>query len=155
METLAETSIEAASKLAAWKAARRDYAATQRRMWQTAIVLGPLAFAGLALLTRVQCPVPIDFLSLGGASSAVMLLWLYVGERCQMERDRAGEELRAAEVAIGQRPVVIEGGAADRMVRVILAVLFVFLWGWTWAVRPDCSAVPEEESELTTFIAER
>src|SRR6185369_6560485 len=108
-------------------------------MWQTAVVLAPLAFAGLALLARVQCPVPMDFVSLGGASAAMMLLWHYVGERCQVVRDRAGEELRTAETALGQRPIALESGSPDRIIRVILTVLLIVLWAASWIVRPDCS----------------
>jgi hypothetical protein len=136
-------------RLAAWKAARIDYSAAQRRMWQTAMVLGPLSFLGLGMLAGSACPATMDYLSLGGASTAMVLLWTYIGERCHAHRERAGEELRAAEAALGQRPVMLETGAADRMVRLILTVLFVILWGWSWTVRPDCSVAPDDESALT------
>jgi hypothetical protein len=138
-----------AVKLAAWKAARRDYSAAQTRMWQTSLLLGPLSFVGLGMLAGAQCPLPMDYLSLGGASTAMILLWTYIGERCQAQRERAGEELRTAEAALGQRPVPLESGSADRRVRLMLTVLFVILWGWTYTLRPDCSVDPGEESALT------
>jgi hypothetical protein len=146
MEGDSESSTFSGVRLAAWKAARRDYAVAQRRMWQTSMVLGPLSFIGLGLLGGSQCPEPMDYLSLGGASSAMVLLWVYLGERCQAERERAGGELRAAEAALGQRPIEIESGSPDRMVRLILTILFVVLWGWNWTVRPDCTVDPADES---------
>lgn len=149
MEGIPEASSVNDARLAAWKVARRDYAAAQRRMWQTALVLGPLSFAGLGLLAGEQCPLPANYLSLGGGSAAMMLLWFYLGERCQAERERAGEELRATEAALGQRPMVLESGSADRMVRLILAIAFVILWGWNWTIRPDCTTEQSEESDLT------
>ena len=134
-----------------WKAARQEYAAAHRRMWTTAIVLGPLSFAGLALLNRAQCPLPMDFLTLGGASAAMLLLWIYLAERCQVEREAASQDLRAAEAILGMRPAILETASADRMVRVILSVVFVVLWGWSWTVRPDCTSEPVDESDLTTL----
>jgi hypothetical protein len=140
----------AARNLAVWKVARRDYGDAQRRMWQTALVLGPLSFIGLGMLAGAQCPLPMDYLSMGGASTAILLLWFHLGERCHTQRECAGEELRAAENALGQRPIVIESGSADRMVRVVLAMVFLILWGWTWAIRPDCSVDPGNESDVAS-----
>jgi hypothetical protein len=139
--------------LEAWKAARRDYAASQRRIWTTGVVLGPLSFVGLGLLGRTACPQLVDYAALGGGSMAIMLLWIYLGERGQAERERAGEELRAAEAALGQRAMAIDGGSSDRMVRTILAVFLLSLWAWTWAVRPDCTLPDEETSDLTAYGA--
>jgi hypothetical protein len=113
------------------------------------MVLGPLSFLGLGVLAGAQCPLPVDYLSLGGASTAMILLWTYIGERCQAQRQRSMEELRAAETALGQRPLHLDGGSADRMVRMILTILFVILWSWSYTVRPDCSVDPGDESALT------
>ena len=108
---LSEAALQLDIRLAVWKVARRDYSAAQRRIWQTSLLLGPLSFVGLGMLAGSQCPVPMDYLSLGGASTAMLLLWTYVGERCLTQRQHAGEELRAAESALGQRPVPLSRSA--------------------------------------------
>ena len=150
-EAVSEPSSTHEIRIAAWKQARRDYAAVQRRMWLTGLMLGPLTFLGLLMLSLAQCARPIDFASLGGASMAMFLLWTYFGERGQSERERAGNELRAAEAALGQRAIMLESGSADRMVRLILGIVLILLWGWNWTVRPDCTAPGDPEADLTAF----
>jgi hypothetical protein len=143
--------LQSALNLEAWRAARADYAAALRRKWQVGVTLGPLSFAGLGLLALSECPPAMHFAALGGGSAAMLLLWFYLGERSHADCERAGAELRAAEGSLGQRPLALEPASPDRMVRVILAVFFLVLWAWTWAVRPDCTAPVDEESDLTAF----
>jgi hypothetical protein len=134
-----------------WRASRMDQESARRRSWQTVVVLGPLAFGPLVLLTRVQCPLPLDFILLGGSSFAILFLWVYLAERCAADREQAAAQLASISVALALPVPGRESRALDRLVRLLLTMTLAALWIWSWSARPDCSTESwtDEPSEMS------
>jgi hypothetical protein len=134
-----------------WREARRETEAAKKRASLAAVILGPLSFAALAALSRVQCPLPMDFVVLAAFSGAMMTLWMAIAEQCRGEAVRAERGAAAASEALGCGAASgpESTAAGGRALRIALAMALAALWFAAWNVRPDCASGPAEESEMT------
>jgi hypothetical protein len=134
-----------------WRACRAETESARRRSWQSGLVLGPLAFVPLVLLTRVQCPLAMDFIVLGGSSASMLFLWVYLAERCAADREQAAAQLAAVSLQLALPVPSTESRRPDRVIRLLLALALASLWTWSWIARPDCSTESwtDEPSEMS------